>query len=101
MHFLAPSLLFGLLAAILPWLVHLIGKRRALPVRFAAMQLLLRSERRVQARRRLREILLMLARTAAAASLPFIFARPFSERATDLPVVALDAQAAVIVLDDS
>jgi hypothetical protein len=43
----------------------------------------------------------MLARTAAAASLPFIFARPFSEQATDLPVVTLDAQAAVIVVDDS
>ncbi len=101
MRFLAPALLLGLLAAALPYLVHRIGRRRALPVHFAAMQLLLRSERRVQARRRLREILLMLARTAAAASLPFIFARPFSERTTDLPVVSLDAQAAVIVLDDS
>ena len=101
MRFLAPALLLGIVAAALPYLIHRVGKRRALPVRFAAMQLLLRSERRVQARRRLREILLMLARTAAAASLPFIFARPFSERATDLPVVTLDAQAAVIILDDS
>jgi hypothetical protein len=101
MHFLAPSLLLGLAAAALPYLIHRIGKRRALPIRFAAMQLLLRSERRVQARRRLREILLLLARTAVAASLPFIFARPFAERTTDLPVVVLDAQAAVILLDDS
>ncbi len=101
MHFLAPSLLLGVVAAALPYLIHRVGRRRAMPVRFAAMQLLLRSERRVQARRRLREILLMLARTAAAASLPLIFARPFSERATDLPVVTLDSQAAVIVLDDS
>jgi hypothetical protein len=101
MHFLAPALLLGLLAAGLPYLIHRIGKRRAVPVRFAAMQLLLRSERRVRARRRLREILLLLARTAAAASLPFIFARPFSERTTDLPVVTLDSQAAVFILDDS
>ena len=101
MSFVAPALLFGLLAAALPYLIHRVGKRRALPVRFAAMQLLLRSERRVHARRRLREILLLVARTAAAASLPFIFARPFAERATDLPVVSLDAQAAVIILDDS
>jgi hypothetical protein len=100
-RFLAPALLLGIVAAALPYLIHRVGKRRALPVRFAAMQLLLRSERRVQARRRLRELLLMLARTAAAASLPFIFARPFAEQATDLPVVTLDAQAAVIVLDDS
>lgn len=101
MHFLAPALLLGLVAAALPYLIHRVGRRRALPVRFAAMQLLLRSERRVHARRRLREILLLVARTAAAASLPFIFARPFSEQATDLPVVSLDAQAAVIILDDS
>ena len=101
MRFLAPALLLGILAAALPYLIHRVGKRRALPVRFAAMQLLLRSERRVQSRRKLREILLMLARTAVAASLPFIFARPFSERATDLPVVTLDSQAAVIILDDS
>jgi hypothetical protein len=93
--------LLGLAAAALPYLIHRVGRRRALPIRFAAMQMLLRSERRVHARHRLREILLLAARTAAAASLPFIFARPFSERATDLPVVSLDAQAAVIILDDS
>ena len=101
MGFVAPAVLLGMLAAALPYIIHRVGKRRALPVRFAAMQLLLRSERRVQSRRKLREILLMLARTAAAASLPFIFARPFSERTTDLPEVTLDAQAAVIILDDS
>jgi hypothetical protein len=101
MHFLAPSLLLGLLAAFLPWLIHLIGKRRAQPVRFAAMQLLLRSERRISARRRLREILLLLARTGVAMALPLVFARPFVERETDIPVASLDAQSAVIVLDDS
>jgi len=101
MGFLAPSLLLGLVAAFLPYLIHRVGKRRASPVRFAAMQLLLRSERRVQARRRLREILLLVVRTTAAASLPLVYARPFSERASDLPAVTFDAQAAVIVLDDS
>jgi hypothetical protein len=101
MRFVAPALLFGLLAAALPYLIHRVGQRRALPVRFAAMQLLLRAERRVHARHRLREILLLVVRTAAAASLPLIFARPFAEQVTDLPVVSLDAQAAVIILDDS
>src|SRR5512133_2040932 len=101
MQFVAPAILLGLLSAALPYLIHRIGKRRAVPVRFAAMQLLLRSERRVHARRRLREILLLLARTAVAASLPFILARPFSEKTTDLPVVSFDSQAAVLILDDS
>ena len=101
MGFLAPSILLGLLAAALPWLIHLIGKRRATPVRFAAMQLLIRSERRVAARRRLREILLLVARTAIAAALPLVFARPFTLRTSDLPEDSLGAQSAVIVLDDS
>src|SRR3954470_3508621 len=101
MQFVAPALLLGLFAAALPWLVHLIGKRKATPVRFAAMQLLLRSEKRVSARRRLRELLLLLARTATAASLPLIFARPFTERPADVPAASLDVQSAVILLDDS
>ena len=101
MGFLAPSILLGLAAAALPWLVHLIGKRRATPVRFAAMQLLLLAERRVAARRRLREILLLVARTGIAAALPLIFARPFAETVSDLTEDSLSAESAVIVLDDS
>src|SRR3954463_15021029 len=101
MGFLAPSILLGLVAAALPWLGDLIGKRRATPVRFAAMQLLLRSEKRVSARRRLRELLLLLARTAIAASLPLIFARPFTERTTDVPAASLESQSAVLLIDDS
>ena len=101
MQFLAPSLLLGLAAAILPWLIHRIGKRRANPVRFAAMELLLRAERKVSARRRLREILLLLLRTAIAASLPLVFAKPFAEIRSDLPAATTRPQSAVIVLDDS
>ncbi len=40
-------------------------------------------------------------RTGVAAALPLIFARPFAERSTDVPVASLDPQSAVIVLDDS
>ena len=101
LHFLAPSVLLGLVAAALPWLIHRIGKRRARPVRFAAMELLLRAERQVSARRRLREILLLLLRTLVAAALPLAFARPFAEVRSDLPAAAAGTQSAVIVLDDS
>ena len=69
MHFLAPALLLGLIAAVLPIIIHRIGRRRARPVRFAAMELLLRAEREVSARRRLRDVALLVARTALAAAL--------------------------------
>ena len=101
MQFLAPSLLLGIAAAVLPWIIHRIGKRRANPVRFAAMELLLRAERKVSARRRLREILLLLLRTGIAAALPLAFAKPFAEVRSDLPAATTRPQSAVIVLDDS
>src|SRR6476620_10549837 len=101
MHFLAPALLLGLIAAVLPWIIHRIGRRRARPVRFAAMELLLRAEREVSARRRLRDVALLVARTGLAAALPLAFARPFTEVRSDLPAVTTPSQSAVIVLDDS
>jgi hypothetical protein len=101
MHFLAPMLLLGLIAAVLPWIIHRIGRRRARPVRFAAMELLMRAEREVSARRRLRDVALLVARTALAAALPLAFARPFTEVRSDLPAVTTHSQSAVIVLDDS
>src|SRR5260221_8371014 len=88
LHFVAPSVLLGLLAAALPWLIHRIGRRRARPVAFPAMELLLRAEREVSARRRLREVLLLLLRTLVAAALPLAFARPFAEIRSDLPAAA-------------
>ena len=101
MHFLAPSLLLGLFAAALPAIIHRIGRRRARPIRFAAMELLLRAEREVSARRRLRDTLLLVARTGLAMALPLAFARPFAEVRSDLPAETGRSQSAVVVLDDS
>src|SRR5262245_43352623 len=101
MHFLAPALLLGLIAAVLPIIIHRIGRRRARPVRFAAMELLLRAEREVSARRKLRDVALLVARTGLAAALPLAFARPFTDVRSDLPAVTTHSQSAVIILDDS
>jgi hypothetical protein len=100
-HFVAPALLLGLLAAAAPWLLHRIGKRRARPLPFAAMELLLRAEREVSARRRLRDVLLLLLRTLVAMALPLAFARPFAEVRSDLPAATTRTQSSVVVLDDS
>lgn len=101
MRFLAPSLLFGLLAAAVPWFVHRLGRRRANPLPFAALQLLLRAEREVAARRRLRDVVLLVVRTAVAATLPLLFARPYAEVRSDLPASTSRPQTAIVVLDDS
>lgn len=101
MTFLAPG--FALFAAlfVVPILIHLIGRSRAKTKKFAAIELLLRSERRVATRTRLRQLLLLLVRALAIAAVPLILARPFFEAESDLPAAVGGAQSAVIVLDDS
>jgi hypothetical protein len=101
MNFLAPSFaLFTLLFAV-PIAIHLIGRRRARVRRFAALELLLRSERRVARRTRVRQLLLLALRALAIAAVPLILAKPFVEAQSDLPATVGGAQSAVIVLDDS
>ena len=58
-----PDLLPLLLVALLPLVVHLISKRKAREVRFAAMEFVLRSQRRSARRLQLRQWVLLLART--------------------------------------
>ncbi len=100
-HFLVPgfaifSLLFGV-----PILIHLIGRSRARVRRFAALELLLKSEKRVARRTKIRQLLLLAVRALAIAAVPLILAKPFVEAASDLPAAVGNAQSAVIVLDDS
>jgi hypothetical protein len=101
MHFLAPGFaLFAVLFGV-PILIHLIGRSRARVRQFAALELLLRSERRVATRTRIRQILLLAVRALAIAAVPLILAKPFVEAESDLPANIGEAQSAVIVLDDS
>jgi hypothetical protein len=65
------------------------------------MELLLRAEREVSSRRRLRDVLLLTVRTGLAMALPLAFARPFVDVRSDLPAVTGRSQSAVVVLDDS
>ena len=101
MSFLAPGFVFFTALFAVPIAVHLIGRSRAKVRRFAAIELLLRGERRVARRTRIRQWLLLLLRALAIAAVPLILARPFLEAASDLPIAVGGAQSAVIVIDDS
>jgi Aerotolerance regulator N-terminal/von Willebrand factor type A domain len=99
--FIAPGFAaFAVLFAV-PIVIHLIGRSRAKVKRFAAIDLLLRSERRVARRTRLRQLLLLSVRALAIAAVPLILARPFFEAESDLPGVVSGSQSAVIIVDDS
>ncbi len=101
MEFLAPVMLAGALAVAIPIAIHLIGRRRARVVEFAAVDFLLGSDRRVARKLRLRNLLLLLARALVCLAIPLAFAKPLTSCETDGPEVARGAQAVVLVVDDA
>ena len=101
MSFASPLFLFGLAAAAVPVIIHLIGRQRAQRRRFAALDFVLRSNRQVAQRLRLRQLLLLAVRALLVGSIAVIMAKPFTETESDLPALDGGQRSAVIVLDDS
>ncbi len=92
MSFLYPAFLLGSLAIALPIILHLLRRDVAPEVPFTAVRLLRRSPIDRPARRRLRELLLLIARVIALLLLAAAFARPYIQGATpaNVRVVAID-----------
>lgn len=101
MGFLSPLLLVGLGAAAVPLAIHLIGRRRARRLPFAALDFLLQSKRRLRRSLRLRELLLLAARIALMAILALSMARPYLEVPSLLPSTGNVPLDAVLIVDDS
>lgn len=97
-----PALLWGLLAALLPVLIHLFYRRRPRPIAFPAIDFILRARRETMRRLRLRKVLLFLARTALLAAVALAILRP-RLGGTEAAVAAVPAgpSATAIVLDAS
>jgi len=76
MTFLNTALLWGLLAASIPIIIHLINRRRHKTVKWAAMQFLLKATRESRGKKKLRHILILTCRALAIAALIFAAARP-------------------------
>ncbi len=74
--FLSQGALAGLALAALPFIIHLISKRRARRVRFAAMEFVLKSQKRTARSVRLRQLLLLLLRTLLVVAMALAIARP-------------------------
>jgi len=99
--FLAPLMLVGIAALAVPIAIHLIGRRRARVVKFAALDFLMGTKRRTARRFRLRERLLLIVRAVACAAVAIALAKPYTSCARRGPQVTRGPQAAVIVIDDS
>ena len=99
--FLNPLLLFGILGAIIPIIIHLINKKKALSHRFAAIDFILQTNKRISVKFKLRQLILLILRASLLAFLAMALARPFVKNfiggtpQKDIPA------SNVIILDDS
>src|SRR5690242_3343433 len=98
MGFLAPLMLVGAIAIAIPIAIHLIGRRRARIVPFAALDFLMATKRRTARRLRLRERALLLIRALACAAVALALAKPFTSCERKGPQVTRGPQAAVLVI---
>jgi hypothetical protein len=82
--FLYPLFLFGLAAASLPILIHLLNRRRLKRIKFPAVRFILLSQKRISRSYRLRHWLLLALRTLAVVLLALLLANPIFQ--TGAPV---------------
>jgi hypothetical protein len=94
-------MLVGAIVIGVPIAIHLIGRRRARVVEFAALDFLMATKRRTARRLRLRERLLLLVRALACLAVAIALAKPFTSCERKGPQVTRGPQAAVLVIDDS
>jgi hypothetical protein len=98
--FLHPVYLFGLLAASLPILIHLLNRRRMKRVRFPAVRFILLSQKRISRSYRLRHWLLLALRSMAIVLLALLLANPIFQTGIGL-FAGGGPVSLVIVLDNS
>ncbi len=96
-----PLLQFGIAAASLPIIVHLLNRRRYREVPWAAMRFLLAAVRKNQKRVKIEQWLLLAIRTLLILFVVLAMAKPFLESAGALPFLPGQRSHRVIVLDGS
>ncbi|MCB1227094.1 MAG: BatA domain-containing protein, partial [Verrucomicrobiales bacterium] len=99
MSFLTPILLAGTSAFLIPLIIHLLNRRRVIPVAWGAMHLLHEVIRQRKRRMQIEQWLLLLIRLAIPIILALALARPVLNSLRQLP--GLGGSSLIILLDDS
>ncbi|HEY6331281.1 MAG TPA: BatA domain-containing protein [Blastocatellia bacterium] len=99
MGFLTPVFLVGSLAAVVPVLVHLVRRTRAVHMQFPSLMFLRRIEQKTVRKRRLRNLALLALRCLAIAILALAFSRPYFKGAP--AEASSDVLNTVILVDSS
>ena len=98
--FLYPLYLFGLMAASLPVLIHLLNRRSLKRIRFPAVRFVLLSQKRISRSYRLRHWLLLALRTLAIILLALLLANPIFQTGAGL-FAGGGTVSLVVLLDNS
>ncbi|MCY4674949.1 MAG: BatA domain-containing protein [Bacteroidetes bacterium] len=101
MAFINPLILFGLIAAAIPLLVHLFNFRRPQRLDYSSLALLQALQRTTLQRIRIRNWLLLLLRMLALCTLVVAFARPTLTDSSGTRLLGRSSTSAVLVLDAS
>jgi len=98
MQFLYPAFLYGLLALAIPVIIHLFFFRRFKKVYFTNVKFLKEVKEETSARRKIRNLLVLLSRLLAMGLLVLGFAQPFIPQDTE---VKKGAKAVAVYVDNS
>jgi hypothetical protein len=101
MTFLNPAILFGLIAAGIPLIIHLFNFRRPRTVDFSSPAFLTELKRETMRRLRVRQWFLLLLRTLAIACLVLAFARPTVKSGLAGRIATTGRTSVAVVLDNS
>src|SRR6266571_6170536 len=90
----------GLVAVLLPILIHLLNKRKFRVVDWAAMEFLLDADKKNRRRIRLEHLLLLLLRCLAVFLIGLLLARPFLPTSVTAGLIAAAQYERIVLLDD-
>lgn len=101
LNFSSPIFLYGLLAASIPILIHLLTRRQQTHIKFSAVYLLMQSQKRSIKRSQPNKLLLLLLRCLAIAFLSLGLAYPLYSLGTSNTSLSITPSTNVIILDNS
>ncbi len=101
MTFLNPFVLFGLAAAAIPVVIHLLNRRKLATIDFSSLRFLKELQHTSIRRLKIRQLILLLLRTLVIVALVLAFSRPALRGSLAGMIGGRAATTMVIVLDDS
>jgi len=101
MTFLNPLVLFGLIAASIPIIIHLLNLRKLKVIEFSSLQFLKEMQKNKMRKIRIKQILLLILRTLAIVFLVLSFSRPTIRNINLAGLGAEVKNTIIIVVDDT